>query len=53
MTVRRPSLSLRARVAVVSALAAAIVIAAIGVAFAVFLRSTAPSSSTAPSIRYR
>ncbi|MBM4639771.1 HAMP domain-containing protein [Rhodococcus hoagii] len=38
MTVRRPSLSLRARVAVVSALAAAIVIAAIGVAFAVFLR---------------
>ncbi|QBJ97600.1 HAMP domain-containing histidine kinase [Rhodococcus sp. ABRD24] len=35
---RRRSLSLRARVALVSALAAAIVIAAIGFAFAVFLR---------------
>ncbi|PTR30446.1 two-component system sensor histidine kinase PrrB [Rhodococcus sp. OK519] len=38
MTARRRSLSLRARVAVVSALAATIVIAAIGVAFALFLR---------------
>ncbi|AOW91739.1 two-component sensor histidine kinase [Rhodococcus sp. WMMA185] len=38
MSTRRRSLSLRARVALVSALAAAIVIAAIGVAFAVFLR---------------
>lgn len=38
MTSRRRSLSLRARVALVSALAATIVIAAIGVAFAVFLR---------------
>lgn len=38
MTARRRSLSLRARVALVSALAAAIVIGAIGVAFVVFLR---------------
>lgn len=38
MSGRRRSLSLRTRVALVSALAAAIVIAAIGVAFAVFLR---------------
>lgn len=38
MKARRRSLSLRARVAVVSALAATIVIAAIGVAFVVFLR---------------
>ncbi|WP_072689814.1 sensor histidine kinase [Rhodococcus marinonascens] len=38
MSTRRRSLSLRARVAVVSALAATIVIAAIGVVFAVFLR---------------
>lgn len=38
MSGRRRSLSLRTRVALVSALAAAIVIAAVGVAFAVFLR---------------
>ncbi|GAB2657441.1 HAMP domain-containing sensor histidine kinase [Prescottella soli] len=38
MSPRRRSLSLRARVALVSALAATIVIAAIGFAFAVFLR---------------
>lgn len=38
MTARRRSLSLRARVALVSALAAAIVIGAIGAAFVVFLR---------------
>ncbi|MEV0945329.1 HAMP domain-containing sensor histidine kinase [Rhodococcus sp. NPDC049939] len=38
MSTRRRSLSLRARVALVSALAATIVIAAIGVVFAVFLR---------------
>ncbi|WP_433610878.1 HAMP domain-containing sensor histidine kinase [Prescottella agglutinans] len=38
MTTRRRSLSLRARVALVSALAATIVIVAVGVAFAVFLR---------------
>ncbi|MCA1004407.1 HAMP domain-containing histidine kinase [Rhodococcus hoagii] len=38
MTARRRSLSLRARVALVSALAATIVIGAIGVAFVVFLR---------------
>jgi len=38
VTTRRRSLSLRTRVALVSALAATIVIAAIGVAFAMFLR---------------
>ncbi|CAM2785732.1 HAMP domain-containing sensor histidine kinase [Prescottella defluvii] len=38
MTARRSSLSLRTRVALVSGLAAAIVIVAIGAAFAVFLR---------------